>query len=106
MGKTRDGVWTEHGVLKTFAAGGLKIRWRMPVNLGLSSPIVADGRVYLTDVQLTRPKTKERVLCFAAASGQPLWTYSYDAQYPESGPDDFMQGPNPTPICHGGKVYS
>lgn len=106
MGKTRDGVWTEQGVLKTFAAGGLKIRWRMPVELGLSSPIVADGRVYLTDVQLTRPKTKERVLCFAAASGQPLWTYSYDAQYPETGPGEFMQGPIPTPICHGGKVYS
>jgi outer membrane protein assembly factor BamB len=62
--------------------------------------------VFLTDVQLTRPMTKERVLCFAADSGHPLWTYSYDADYPEPGPGQFLQGPIPTPICHSGKVYT
>ena len=50
--------------------------------------------------------TKERVLCFDAASGKPLWTYSYDAQYPEPGPGEFTQAPVPTPICRDGKVYT
>jgi outer membrane protein assembly factor BamB len=106
LGPTRDGVWTEQGVLKTFPPGGLKIRWRATVGPALSSPVVAQGRVFLTDVQLTRPRTKERVLCFAADSGNPLWTYSYDAEYPEPGLGQSTQGPVPTPICNNGKVYT
>ena len=105
-GPTRDGAWTEQGVLKTFPLGGLKFRWRMAVGPGLSSPIVAEGRVFLTDVRLTRPLTKERVLCFEAGTGKPLWTYSYDAEYPDPGPHEPTQGPIPTPICHHGKLYT
>lgn len=105
-GPNRDGVWSEQGVLKSFPPDGLKIRWRAPVGVGLSSPVVAHGRVFLTDVQLTRPMTKERVLCFDAENGNPLWNYPYDAQYPEAGPDQFVQGPIPTPIWHDGKVYT
>ena len=105
-GPTRDGVWTEQGVLKTFPPGGLKIRWRTAVGPGFSSPIVAQGRVFLTDVQLTRPMTKERVLCFEAGERQTALDLSYDAEYPDSGPDEPTQGPIPTPICHNGKVYT
>lgn len=103
---TRDAVWTEQGVLKTFPPGGVKIRWRATVGPGLSSPIVAQGRVFLTDVQLTRPVAKERVLCFEVGSGKPLWTYAYHVEYPDVAPDQSTQGPVPTPICHNGKVYT
>lgn len=103
-GPTRDGAWTEQGILRSFPAGGLKFLWRAEVGPGLSSPIVAQGRVFLTDVQLTRPTTKERVHCFEAATGKPLWTYAYDAVYPES--EQFTQGTIPTPIYHDGKVYT
>jgi outer membrane protein assembly factor BamB len=106
LGPMRDGVWTEQGVLSTFAPSGLKIRWRMPVGMGLSSPVVAQGRVFLTDVQLTRPTTQERVLCFDVGTGKPLWTYSYDAEYREEGPGSSAQGPVPTPVCHDGKLYT
>ena len=105
-GPNRDGAWTEQGVLKAFPPSGLKFRWRMPVGLGLSSPIVAKGRVFLTDVQLSQPISKERVLCFEAESGKPLWTYLNDAEYPEANPGEFIQGPIPTPICHQEKVYT
>jgi outer membrane protein assembly factor BamB len=105
-GPTRDGAWTEQSVLKTFPPDGLKIRWRTEVGPGLSSPIVANGRVFLTDVQLTRPTTRERILCFEAGSGKPLWTYSYVAEYPNRGPREPVQGPIPTPICRDGKVYA
>jgi len=105
-GPSRDGVWSEKGILPSFPTNGLKVLWRMPVGLGLSSPVVAQGRVFVTDVDLTQAPTKERVLCFDAARGEPLWTYAYEAAYPEPGPDDFVQGPIPTPICHDGKVYT
>lgn len=105
-GPNRDGVWHEQGVLKAFPTDGLKIRWRQPVGLGLSSPIVAQGRVFLTDVQLGKPMSKERVLCFDAESGKPLWNFPYDTQYSEPGPDGFLQGPIPTPIWRNGKLYA
>ena len=76
------------------------------VGMGLSSPVVAQGRVFLTDVQLTHPIAKERVLCFEVGTGKPLWTYSYDAEYRANGPGSSAQGPIPTPICHDGKVYT
>src|SRR3954452_14472580 len=59
-GPHRDGAWTEKRVLKTFPRDGLKVRWRAAVGPGCSSPVVARGRVFLTDVQVTRPKSKER----------------------------------------------
>jgi len=76
------------------------------VGTGFSSPIVAQGRVFLTDVELTRPDTKERVLCFDENSGEPIWTFAYAAEYDESRPGQPTQGPIPTPICHNGKVYT
>src|SRR5438128_8565427 len=81
-GPNRDGVWSETGILESFPAGGLKVRWCAPIGPGWSSPVVAKGRVYLTDSQLQRPKAKERVLCFDEATGKSLWTYSYELSYP------------------------
>jgi outer membrane protein assembly factor BamB len=57
-------------------------------------------------VELTRPRTNERVLCFEAASGKPLWSYPNLADYPDRGPHEPTQGPIPTPICHDGKIYT
>src|SRR5215471_21372554 len=75
-GPNRDGVWAETGVLGSFPPGGLKVRWRAPAGPGWSSPVVAQGRVYLTDSELNRPQAQERVLCFDQATGKPLWTHS------------------------------
>src|SRR5687768_8305301 len=63
-GPNRDGVWTETGILEVFPPDGLKVRWRVQVGPGWSSPVVAQGRVYLTDSEMVRPQAKERVLCF------------------------------------------
>ena len=55
-GPNRDAVWNETGILESFPPGGLKVRWRAPVGWGYSSPVVAQGRVFLTDSQLAQPK--------------------------------------------------
>ena len=62
-GASRDGVWREGGILESFPAGGVKIRWRARIGLGYSGPVVALGRVFVTD-HLIRPTEVERVLCF------------------------------------------
>src|SRR5690349_22770386 len=62
-GPNRDSVWNETGILKTFPAEGLKTRWRAPIRAGFSSPVVAKGRVYVSDSELEKPKSWERVHC-------------------------------------------
>ena len=54
----RDGVWNETGLLKSFPADGLKVRWRQPVGRGLSRAVVAQGRVFLTDSELRNPRPR------------------------------------------------
>jgi len=107
-GPNRDSVWNEKGICETFPTNGLKIRWRASVGYGYSSPVVAKGRVYVTDSQLSeKPKAFERVLCFAEESGQSLWTFSHEVTFPDWGfTPDQEKRPNATPIVQDGKVYS
>jgi outer membrane protein assembly factor BamB len=103
-GPNRDGVWAETGVLESFPAGGPKARWRAKVGPGWSSPVVAGGRVYLTDSELEKPRARERVHCFDEATGKPLWTFSYDVAYPDWAFPE--RGPTATPVVRGGQLYA
>jgi len=107
-GSGRDGVWHEAGITKKFPAKGLPVRWRAPVGYGFSSPVVAKGRVYVTDSLLDRPKVRGRVLCFEETTGKLLWTFSRGkTNYPSWA---FVPGqepsPNGTPVVQAGKVYA
>jgi len=107
-GSGRDGVWHERDIRKTFPAEGLPVRWRAPIGYGFSSPVVAKGRVYVTDVLLDRPMVRGRVLCFHETTGKLLWTFSREkTNYPAWA---FVPGqepsPNGTPVVRDGKVYA
>ena len=41
------------------------------------------GKVFVTDVQLETRPAQERVHCFDEATGKSLWTYAYEAEYPD-----------------------
>src|SRR5438093_12944623 len=82
-GPNRDGVWYETGILKTFPAEGLKIRWRAPVGPGWSSPAVVRGRVYLTDMRLAKPRAWVRIHSFRESTGKLLWSREYELVYPD-----------------------
>jgi outer membrane protein assembly factor BamB len=100
-------VWSETGILETFPADGLKVRWRAGVGIGFSSPVVAGGRAFLTDSQLDKPKARERVHAFDAMTGRPLWSYAYDVNYPEIAFDEnYLRGPIATPVAADGRIYT
>lgn len=105
-GANRDGVWTESGILEAFPAGGPEVSWRVPVGLGWSTPVVSQGRVFVTDVRLDTQPAQERVHCFDEATGKSLWTYAYDAEYPDLPPEN-RSPPAATPIVDTdtGKLY-
>ena len=100
-GANRDGVWRETGILEAIPAGGLPVRWRARVALGYSGPVVAGGRVVVTDRQ--RAPEVERVLCFDESTGKPLWTHSYPCNYETM---EYGNGPRASPTVHEGKVYT
>jgi outer membrane protein assembly factor BamB len=106
-GLDRDGVWHETGILQSFPPGGLKVLWRVPVGTGFSSPVVAQGRVYVTDSHVTRTNVHEHVRCLDAATGQAIWTHKYAVVYPEYGADPAHPfGPVATPVVAQGKIYT
>jgi outer membrane protein assembly factor BamB len=104
-GKGNTGVWEETGILEKFPAEGLasRVRWRVPVKWGYSSPAVADGRVFVTDFEYTkRPFGIERAIAIDEQSGKILWTYQWDANYTGMSYD---RGPKATPAVDGDRVY-
>ena len=104
-GKGRRGVWTETGIVETLPADGLKVRWRTPVDAGWSSPVVSDGRVFLTDFTRADLSTDvvERAIGLDEETGRILWTRSWDADYRIVGAT--WEGPRVTPTVDGELVY-
>ncbi len=100
-GASRDGVWRETGIIKTVPRSGLKVRWRAKIGRGYSGPVVAEGRVFVTD-QVFKPEL-ERVLCFEEATGKPVWTHSYPVDYEYM---EYGNGPRASPTVYDGKVYT
>jgi outer membrane protein assembly factor BamB len=106
-GPNRDGVCRETGLLESFPADGLKVRWRARAGWGFSSPVIARGRVYLADSEVVKPQAKERVHCFDETTGKALWTHVYDVAYEDWAFDPKQEiGPVATPIVHAGKLYT
>ena len=103
-GQGRLGVWNETGILETFPEEGLAVRWRTPIHHGFSGPSVADGRVFVTDFERTRGLVgTERILCLDEATGEILWTHSWEANYAGISWDE---GPRATPTVDGDRVYA
>ena len=103
-GQGRLGVWNETGILETFPEDGLAVRWRTPIHHGFSGPSVADGRVFVTDFERARGLVgTEQILCLDEATGEILWTHSWEASYAGVGWDE---GPRATPTVDGDQVYA
>ncbi len=98
-GVGRDGVVHDPQLLETLPEGSLPQAWSQPVGSGYSGPTVADGRVYVTD-QVR--ENVERVLCFDAAKGKPLWQHEYDAVYTIG----YRAGPRASVTVHGGRAFA
>lgn len=102
-GNDRDGTWSETGLVTEFEEGTLETRWSQPVSAGYSGPTVADGCVYLMDRRTENGQQTERILCFDADRGEPLWQHEYQADYANVG---YGAGPRASVTIEDGIAYS
>jgi outer membrane protein assembly factor BamB len=82
-----------------------RVLWRKPVGEGHSSPVVADGKVFLH----TKAKGKdvEEITAYSAEDGKKLWGLEYDrGPLHEKFVRQFGVGPRSTPTFHEGKLYT
>jgi outer membrane protein assembly factor BamB len=81
----------------------LKEEWKVTVGVGHSSPVVADGRIYI----FARQGEEEVLLCLDASSGKEMWRSAQPISY-EMNPaaSGHGKGPKSTPVVSNGNVYT
>jgi len=105
-GPARNGIWNEPGLPRSLPKDGPKVLWKQTIGTGYSGPSVAGDRVFVLD-RVKPPVAEqdtERVLCFSATDGRPLWTNAYPCALKLKG--GYENGPRSTPTVRDGKVYS
>jgi len=101
-GENRDASWDETGIVERFSTAEMSPEWRVPVGPGYTGPTVFEGKVYLMDRQ-EEPEPVERVLCFDAETGNPIWEHIYECIYSGIG---YQAGPRASVVIDDGKAYS
>jgi len=101
-GVNRDGIWSETGIVEKFENKSQTPKWSVPVGSGYSGPTVANGNVYLTDLQ-KKPVQTEGVLCFDEITGKKLWEFRYPCEYVNVG---YPAGPRASVVISDNKAYS
>ncbi|MEM1226116.1 MAG: PQQ-binding-like beta-propeller repeat protein [Planctomycetota bacterium] len=105
-GPGRDGVWLESDIVTELPNGKLPRVWSTPIGSGYSGPTVANGRVYVSDRQVStvddQPLESERILCMDAKDGEILWKHSYEAPYDIG----YRAGPRASITVADGRAYA
>jgi outer membrane protein assembly factor BamB len=100
LGPRQDGTSLETGVTAAWPAGGPARLWSRPVGNAYSAPVVARGRL----VVFHRMRDTEVVDCLDAATGAPIWSYSYPTRYEDR--YGYNNGPRSSPTIAGEHVYT
>ena len=100
LGPLGTGASAETGIYTGWTAGGLRIRWQVPLGGGYGPPAVADGRVFLAE----RRGNEGRIVCLDAATGAERWHYGYLTEYRDH--YGYDGGPRSGPVVDGDRVYA
>jgi outer membrane protein assembly factor BamB len=77
--------------------------WTQTVGEGYSTPVAADGRVFVH----SRKDPEEVVTAFDLATGKPVWTASYQSTFNKNQyAKDMSKGPFSTPVLANGRLFT
>jgi outer membrane protein assembly factor BamB len=101
-GPNRDGISNTFSEPKAWPEK-LKLKWKVNVGEGHSSPVVADGRIYVH----TRQGDREVVSCLRTETGQVIWQEGYAAPYTVNpAAAGHGKGVKSTPVVVEGRIYT
>jgi len=101
-GPARDGSVSGKNVPAAWPES-LKQSWRIDIGEGYSSPVVADGRVFVHG----RRDPEEIVAGISLADGKVLWEQKYQANFKKNQyAVDMAKGPNSTPLVIGNRLFT
>ncbi|MFN0197052.1 MAG: carbohydrate-binding family 9-like protein [Planctomycetaceae bacterium] len=100
-GPRGDGTWHGPPIVEQWPAEGLKQLWKQEIGGGFAGISVSQEKVITLDRQ-KEPAEVERVLCYAANTGELLWSQTWPVTY---GKLDYGNGPRATPMIEGDRVY-
>ena len=101
-GPNRDGKVVDVALPQTWPKT-LKEEWKVTVGIGHSSPVVANGRIYI----FARQGEEEVLLCLDEVTGKEIWRSAQSIAY-EMHPAarGHGKGPKSTPVVSNGNVYA
>lgn len=79
--------------------GALRTLWKTNVGTGFSSPVVKDGRLYVSG----NLNDRDTFYCFDIVKGETLWKHVYES---EVWPYLYDGGPNATATLDGDRVFA
>src|SRR6056297_377927 len=100
LGPTYDGKSPETGIRTDWSDGKLPVRWSRPLGTSYGIGSVAAGR-YL---QFDRVGNAERLTCYQAETGEPLWSDEQPVFYQDM--YGYNNGPRSSPTIVDGEVYT
>ena len=101
-GPNRDGAVLSFSAPKAWP-DQLKVKWKVPVGIGHSSPVVAGRTVYV----FSRQEEQEVVSAIDLDSGKLLWKDGYATPYAMNpAAASHGKGPKSTPVLQAGKLYT
>jgi outer membrane protein assembly factor BamB len=102
-GPASRGVVEQSRLRVAWPADPVKPRWEATIGGGWSSPVVAAGRVFITD----RTDDAEHVLAFDALTGRELWKQANPVDFdPHQVGRRHGNGPKSTPVVRDDRLYA
>ncbi len=102
-GPRRTGFVAEGALPDAIDSQQLPLKWRVPLQPGYSGPIIAGGRIFVTE---TRDRRKEVVTSYRLADGRKLWEQSWDGAmevpFFAKANGDWIRS---TPACDNGQLF-
>jgi outer membrane protein assembly factor BamB len=101
-GPNRDGVSSETGWRKDWPAAGPPKLWTAEVGVGMSSPVVADGRLI---TQGNDGNGMDTIVALDGGTGKERWHFAFPCRTAAHEMPIVPNGPASTPTIVGGRVF-